>query len=177
MRRQVEQRDYLAENVKNPLVRYRFAIDHIKGKRVVDLGCGFGYGVYLLSEAGFNVIGFDKSVDAIRYARAHYPNQYVCLDIEDVSGDAEFAHVDATVCIETLCHLKDPQKFLDNIKTNELVVSAPIDPNPNDGYKYRLHSLSKDDFIKMVERNWVIKDSLDNHFGGQDYLVLYATKK
>jgi ubiquinone/menaquinone biosynthesis C-methylase UbiE len=52
--------------------RYAFASRFAGGKRVLDLGCGTGYGTAELSNRARMVVGIDNSADAIAYARAHY---------------------------------------------------------------------------------------------------------
>ena len=38
------------------LARYHFAAQRLAGKKVVDAGCGVGYGSFILAEAGCNVL-------------------------------------------------------------------------------------------------------------------------
>ena len=49
--------------------RYLFATRLCRGKRVLDLGCGCGYGSALLAEAAARVTGIDSAPEAIAYAR------------------------------------------------------------------------------------------------------------
>lgn len=67
--------------------RYAFASGLVSGKRVLDLGCGSGYGSAELARTAESVIGVDVSAEAIGYARAHYkfPNlsfeQHSCTQL------------------------------------------------------------------------------------------------
>ena len=55
------------------LSRYRFAARWVTDKRVIDLGCGVGYGVALLKEAGAQiVVGIDNSIEATFFAELAY---------------------------------------------------------------------------------------------------------
>lgn len=54
------------------IATYRFALIFIKGKQVLDYGCGTGYGSLMLSEAATNVTAVDLSKDAVDFARQHY---------------------------------------------------------------------------------------------------------
>lgn len=53
--------------------RYALARRYADGRRVVDIGCGAGYGAADLSRAATSVVALDCSEEAIGYARAHYP--------------------------------------------------------------------------------------------------------
>ncbi len=163
-----EQNDALKRNIKTALQRYKFAIKCLgKGKEIVDLGCGLGYGCYMLREAGNNVVGFDKSEEAIVYANKNYPGTYTVMDVEE----QKIYGFDIGVCLEVLCHLRDPQKFIDNLEVKELVISAAIDPKKDDGYIYRLWNLSEEQFKNMFEDWKILKE-----FRQKDYLTLYIKK-
>lgn len=168
----VERNDGLKDGNKLAMQRYEFAIKCLSNgyRRVIDTACGMGYGTHLLNQAGHYVLGIDNSQEAIEYAKINYPSNYLVRDCEDYFLD----NFDVTVCLEALCHFKNPQKFIDNIKTNELLVSAPIDPPSDDGYLYRLHNLSETTF-KSLLKDWLI---LDEMWQGkkQKYLVIYCKK-
>lgn len=77
---------------------YQHASQFVAGKRVVDAGCGTGYGTYLLAQSGaVSVEGVDVSEAAIAYCKAHYrlPNlSFRVADLQTVSfepGSLDFA--------------------------------------------------------------------------------------
>ena len=45
----------------------------LQGKRVLDAGCGTGYGSAELAQSAAEVTGVDIAADAIEYASANYP--------------------------------------------------------------------------------------------------------
>ncbi len=92
------------------LSRYVWAIPHVNGQRVVDLGCGTGYGSYLLSWAAESVTGVDRSEDALAYARSHYRD--VTYELADLTDEAGLPEGDVAVCFEVLEHLAEPQKVI-----------------------------------------------------------------
>ena len=65
------------------LARYTFAARLARGKRVLDAGCGAGYGSAELARGAQSVVGVDCAAEAVDFARAHYalPN----LDFEQAS--------------------------------------------------------------------------------------------
>ncbi len=85
---------------------YRFACGSARGRRVLDVACGSGYGSRMLLDAGAaHVTGVDLSPEAIEYARARYG----CPGLEFAVGDARdlspFGQVEAVVSIETIEHV------------------------------------------------------------------------
>src|SRR5665811_953528 len=54
------------------MARYHFAVRLARGKRVLDAGCGAGYGSAELADVAESVTGIDIAPAAVEYARAHY---------------------------------------------------------------------------------------------------------
>src|ERR1039458_7500410 len=54
------------------MARYHFAVRLARGKRVLDAGCGAGYGSAELADVAESVTGIDIALVAVEYARAHY---------------------------------------------------------------------------------------------------------
>lgn len=52
--------------------RYAFAARLVSGGRVLDIGCGAGYGTAELARAVDAAVGIDVSVETVAYAAAHY---------------------------------------------------------------------------------------------------------
>lgn len=109
--------------------RYAFACRFIEAKRVLDIACGEGYGSAALLKAGAaSVIGVDVSEEVCRHARAKY-------GIDARHGSAEKiplpdASVDIIISFETIEHLTNPFRFLDEctrVLTHSgwLVISTP----------------------------------------------------
>lgn len=55
------------------VARYAFAAKYSTGARVLDAGCGTGYGLAELARAARCAVGLDLSSEAIFYAREHFP--------------------------------------------------------------------------------------------------------
>ena len=113
------------------IARYLFASQIVKGKSVIDIGCGVGYGSQRLAQLGAaSVHAFDLSEDAIRHARLHYahPNiRYEMGNAERFTTDRTF---DVAVCFELIEHVRKPRSVMQNIRKalrddGILVMSTP----------------------------------------------------
>ncbi len=95
------------------LKRYAFAEPWCRGKEVLDLACGTGYGSAYLAATARRVVGGDLSEDAIAYARRRYarPNvEFAVVDAADLPfEDGSF---DAVCSFETIEHLPDRDAYL-----------------------------------------------------------------
>ena len=113
------------------LARYAFAARLAHGKRVLDAGCGAGYGSAELAGQAASVTGADLAAEAVDFARAHYglPN----LAFEQASCD-RLPHPDGcfdlVVAFEVIEHLEGWREFLLEARrvlapAGQLIVSTP----------------------------------------------------
>ncbi|WP_147533715.1 class I SAM-dependent methyltransferase [Bacillus marasmi] len=88
-----------------------------RGARVVDLGCGDGYGSYKLAKAGYAVTGIDVSEEMIEKANSlAQPNllQFTKGDIAKI--DVPDYHYDAVIAINSLEWTESPLQVLEEMK-------------------------------------------------------------
>jgi SAM-dependent methyltransferase len=52
---------------------YRFALDFVRGRRVLEVGCGEGYGTAALAAVAESVLGLDYDAFTVAHAAAAYP--------------------------------------------------------------------------------------------------------
>jgi 2-polyprenyl-3-methyl-5-hydroxy-6-metoxy-1,4-benzoquinol methylase len=94
------------------LARYRFAVPFVAGKRVLDVGCGEGYGSALLAEHATRVVGVDYSPVAIRHANSAYGSQTLSFRVADATELPEDLGVfDVVTCFEVVEHLVEDEKL------------------------------------------------------------------
>ncbi len=106
------------ENFQAHLQVYQFMAQFVKGKTVLDVGCGTGYGAnYLLEQGAGSVWGVDHAGDAIAYAKKHYTDPRISFremnaEVLSLPNDS----FDVVTSSENLEHLKNPSKCIAEIK-------------------------------------------------------------
>ena len=93
-----ELRDIAPDHVN----RYRLVRDYERGKSFIDIGCGVGYGTFILGTgAGRQATGYDIDIEAVNYARQHWNHPNVSFWSGDVSRpEAVTGWADAAVAFE-----------------------------------------------------------------------------
>jgi len=93
--------------------RYEFAGRFMEGQRVLDIGCGEGYGSYMMIAFARSVVGVDINERAIRHAKEMYESTNLSFTAADVASlpfsDGEFT---ACVCFEVIEHIENPDAML-----------------------------------------------------------------
>ena len=140
------------------IVRYLFAKQFIKDKVVLDIASGVGYGTRILAENVKRIIGVDISKEAIEYAKRNY----ACKNCEFLVGDAEKLNFedksfDVVVSFETIEHLKNYKKFLEEIrrtlKDNGLfIVSTPNKEIYPPGNPFHIKEFSEKEFKTELQK-------------------------
>lgn len=94
--------------------RYLFALDFVKGKRVLDCPCGEGYGSNLLATQAMFVQGIDISKPAIDHCQGKYVQKNLKYDLGSMADLSAFpdGSFDVVVCFEGIEHVpEDIQKL------------------------------------------------------------------
>lgn len=124
--------------------RYYFARKYCKGKKVVDIGCGQGYGSSILSPLAKSILGLDYNQDAINYASKNYKHKNLRFSVGDFVQFKGKEKFDVVVAFEVIEHIYEDENFLKNICTilngnslvlistpNKLIHSPHTDTPPN----------------------------------------------
>ncbi len=94
------------------IARYLFASTLAAGKRVLDVGCGAGYGTHALARTASYAMGFDISPEAIGYARLHY-GQAAAFELGDATAfPADGRSFDLIAAFEVIEHLSEWAKLI-----------------------------------------------------------------
>jgi SAM-dependent methyltransferase len=148
------------------VVRYAFAATLCRGRRVLDVACGEGYGTYMLAQGGASaVVGVDVAADAVAMARTRFSAagvRYLVGDATELpavlSAEAPF---DLVVSFETIEHVADVERFLAGIRAvlapdGVVVISAPNEPGPSghdSANPFHRQTFTFDQLRALVERH------------------------
>ncbi|MBM3286079.1 MAG: class I SAM-dependent methyltransferase [Candidatus Eisenbacteria bacterium] len=147
------------------LARYRF-LSELVGGRVLDVGCGTGYGVAELARGPIarEVVGIDVSADAIALARryhAHPKASFSRVDIEQVGWERGLGVFDAVTALEVLEHLHHEEAFWQGVEATlhpggALWISTPLgrgrglpasDP-------FHVHQMRRGEIESLLRAGW-----------------------
>lgn len=138
--------------------RYRFAEPLAAGRRVLDAGCGTGYGARILAASAHKVIAVDRAFKPLRDARDVYPGvAFLRADCADLPLTDQ--SIDLVVAFEVIEHTARWQDLLDEagrVLTDPgiLLVSTPnrsyynttrSTPNP-----YHVHEFDPPEFREAL---------------------------
>jgi len=133
--------------------RYRRAGDYLDprhGQPTLDAACGTGYGTVQLSYASSSVVGVDVSQQTIGTCQTAHEKarrvRYECRDLETWDIPAEYGSV---VSLDTIEHLRDPERFVKRAKRHASVVvlAWPLRLNSN---PFHISQIAVDDVVRWM---------------------------
>lgn len=100
------------------IATYRFAERYVQGKRVLDYGCGSGYGSAHVAEVAESVVAVDVAADAIDYATGQFTRENLSFKVIDPSQPLPFADAsfDAVLSFQVFEHVPDPSRYLAEVR-------------------------------------------------------------
>ena len=126
------------------VVRYTWATQFCAGRRVLDAGCGIGYGAQMLA-AAVEVAAVDIAAAVIEVAAARVDG--VDFQVADLAAlPYDRARFDVVVCFEAIEHVPEPDVVLDELSRvlapgGVLLISSPnrgryVPGNPHHHHEY-----------------------------------------
>lgn len=144
--------------------RYSFAAELCRGKTVLDIASGEGYGSHFLSAVAKDVTGVDISADAVAHAASKYrrPNlRYVQGSAERIPlGDAA---VEVAVSFETIEHHTKHDEMVSELKRvlrpgGLLIMSTPDKLNLTDltgvNNPFHVKELYREEFHALIRKHF-----------------------
>jgi len=142
----------------NPL-RLKFIQEHadLKGKKVVDVGCGGGILTEGLAKLGAEALGIDLSEDLIDIADLHSLESGVNAHYQKISAETlatqQPQNFDHVTCMEMLEHVPDPGSIINAcsqlVKPGGMVFFSTLNRVPK---AYLLAILAAEHLLKMVPK-------------------------
>ncbi len=161
------------------MARYHFAVRLARGKRVLDAGCGAGYGSAELADVAETVTGIDIAPEAVEYARAHYALHNLSFEQASCTqlpyGDGVF---DLVVAFEVIEHLEKWRDFLQEVRrvlapAGQLIVSTPnrlyyTESRGSQGANpFHVHEFDFEEFTQELKQFFPhVSMFLENHIEG-----------
>lgn len=149
------------------IVRYVAAREVVRGKVVLDIASGSGYGTSELAKSAEKVIGVDLNKEAIKYAKKNYGAK----NVDFINGKAteiplKSNSVDVVVSFETIEHINDYQKFMQEItrvlkQDGLLILSTPNDVEFPEGNHFHVHEFKYEELQKLAKKYF---ENVENYF-------------
>jgi 2-polyprenyl-3-methyl-5-hydroxy-6-metoxy-1,4-benzoquinol methylase len=99
------------------IAAYRFAASHAAGRRVLDAGCGEGFGTRTLAEVASEVLGVDYSPVAVAECRRLWNAPNLRFEQVNLAEPGDFAETfDLVLNFQVLEHIDDPLPFLEGLR-------------------------------------------------------------
>ena len=137
---------YNATEAAIHMARYQLAAPYCKGRRVLDIACGEGYGAFSLKHSGAKTVdAVDISAEAIKVARLLFAAKGITHHVGDAERVEELfdkRSFDVVVSLETIEHVRNPDRFLRSVRRVAKDDAVIIISCPNDHWYYQGESRS-----------------------------------
>jgi 2-polyprenyl-3-methyl-5-hydroxy-6-metoxy-1,4-benzoquinol methylase len=143
------------------LPRYRLAAGLAGGKKVLDFGCGTGYGSALLAQSGAQVTALDIDARAIAWARATHARHAIdFLRSDDFGESLPEATFDLITCFEMIEHVteSDQHRTLASLarllKPGGLLLMSTPNPEVTRRYgenPFHLREMTREEFLSFLK--------------------------
>jgi len=156
------------------LVVYRWIAERVRGRHVVDVASGEGYGADVLAGAAGSVLGIEPNPDAYEHARLKYPRVSFRRDIAETFIEA----CDDIVFLQTIEHVPDADAVLEHFRSQLRPGGVAYVSTPNvltlapkgaerSGNPWHVHEYRAEEYRALCER----------HFGTVELYGLFHARK
>jgi ubiquinone/menaquinone biosynthesis C-methylase UbiE len=153
---------------------YEYALNFVRGKKVLDLGCGLAYGTAQMAQQASEITAVDYDVQTISENRQHYQNIPNLKFIQAAVPPLPFADdsFDVVTMFQFIEHIRDRKKLLEEgkrvLKDNGvLIVTTPNALKSFARNPFHIHEYTFDE----------MKTELQNIFTGTELKALKGNQK
>lgn len=159
------------------LARYEFAKQFCRGKNVLDIACGTGYGSHELSKIAKSVTGVDISADSVVFARDNYKKENLSFIEKDCTKiQFEKGSFDIIISFETIEHLNEKHRIAfyatlrDAVKDGGTLIFSTPNKRITSPYTekplnpFHVLEFSRNDLQKELDKFFVIKEWCGQRF-------------
>lgn len=148
------------------IATYRYAEQFTKDKRVLDYGCGSGYGSAQIARTSDRVTAVDVAADAVEYARARFGRSNLDFQQIDPSRPLPFADAsfDVVLSFQVFEHVRDTARYLSEIRRvlapgGKLVLVTPdrstrLLPFQRPWNRWHLHEYAAGELARELSRHF-----------------------
>jgi SAM-dependent methyltransferase len=128
--------------------RYKWANEHLLGKKVLELGCSTGYGTqFFPDDIDYTGLDYDKTIINVANDQQWGGNkQFIYADINEYNLD----FYDTIIAFEVIEHLDNGLEIVEKLKRHchRLLITVPWnEPKGFWGEHHRLHGLNESHFV------------------------------
>ena len=169
-----------ADNVRRDHERrYQHVRALIEGQRILDVACGSGFGVRIMSPVSPVIVGVDYSFAAVSFAKRKYMRTVDSGVQADASvlpfADSSF---DAVVSFETIEHLVKPIEFLQEVRrvlrpNCRFYISTPVKKTDRLD-RYHVHEYTIHEFTTLLSRFFLVENVEGQRFMFSPFFSLFS---
>jgi SAM-dependent methyltransferase len=155
------------------LAAYVYAAELARGKRVLDAGCGEGFGTQTLASAAREVVGVDYDADAVAFNRSHWNAPNLRFERVDLTAPGDFQETfDLVLNFQVVEHIEDPRPFLAGLRARIAAGGRLMLTTPN-----RLKSFSENPYHVREYSAAELSDLLTSVFSSVEMLGMHGNAK
>ncbi len=146
------------------LPRYLWARDVVAGHRVLDFGCGVGYGSALLAERAEQVTALDIDTKALNWARERHGRKNLKFEHnENLGASLPAGAFEAITCFEMIEHVDGPvqvslmEQFARLLAPQGFLLISTPNPDVTQLYgdnPYHKHELTRSGFAELLAKHF-----------------------
>jgi ubiquinone/menaquinone biosynthesis C-methylase UbiE len=174
------------------IATYKYVIRYITNKKVLDYGCGSGYGTALVSKYCENITGIDVSSEAISFAKATYNESNLSFLTVKKAEEAPLPFFDeafdVVLSFQVVEHIQDTTAYFREINRvlkpcGKIIIATPdrtsrLFPFQKPWNRWHIREYSQKQLYTLLEKTF--SDVKINQLGGREDMItieLSRTKK